>query len=81
MELEKTLTLKKPVKIGDQDFLVLNLREPTATELSKAASAKNNVEAIIELVSMTAKVPRLVAESLCARDFKECDAFFGGFAS
>ena len=80
MDLEKTITLKKPVKIGEQDFLTLSLREPTAGELSKAASAKNNVEAVIELVSAVAKVPRLVAESMGARDFKECDAFFGQFA-
>lgn len=80
MELEKTITLKKPIKVGDQQFVTLDLREPTAAELSKAASAKNNVEAIIELVTATAKVPRLVAESLGARDFKECDAFFGEFA-
>jgi hypothetical protein len=80
MDLEKNITLKKPIKIGDQDFLVLNLREPTAAELSKAASAKNNVEAVIELVSVTAKVPRLVAEGMGARDFKECDRFFAQFA-
>lgn len=81
MDLEKTVTLQKPVKLGDTEFAVLTLREPTAGELSKAAGAKNNVDAVIELVSLTAKVPRKVAEDLCARDFKECDAFFGSFGT
>lgn len=80
MELEKTITLQKPVKLGDVEYTELKLREPTAGELEKAASAKNNVGAVIEMISLIAKVPRKVAEDLCQRDFREADAFFGTFA-
>lgn len=80
MELEKTIILQKPVKLGEIEYTELKLREPTAGELEKAANAKNNVGAVIELISVTAKVPRLVAEGLCQRDFKEADTFFGTFA-
>lgn len=79
IELEKTLTLRKPVKVGDQDFLVVNLCEPTAKHLSAAASQPNGPESIIELVSLTAKVPRVVAENMGARDHKEAERFFEQF--
>lgn len=79
MELEKTITLHKPVRLGDVDYTEIKLREPTAGELEKAASAKNNVGAVIELISAVAKVPRKVAEDLCQRDFREADDFFGQF--
>lgn len=81
MELEKTITLRKPVSIGDVQFTELKLREPTAGELAKAAGAANNVGAVIELISAVAKVPRKVAEDLAQRDFREADDFFAQFSA
>jgi hypothetical protein len=82
MELEKALTLRKPVKLGDVEFTELKLCEPTAGQLEKATrAATTSTGVVIELISLVAKVPRSVAESLCQRDFAEGVDFFGQFSS
>jgi hypothetical protein len=81
MELEKALTLRKPVKLGDVEFTELKLCEPTAGQLEKATrAATTSTGVVIELVSIVAKVPRKVAEDLCQRDFSEATDFFGQFS-
>lgn len=79
LELEKVVTLQKPVEFAGVTHTELRLREPTAAQMEKAANAKNNIGAVIDMISLVAAVPRQVAEQLCQRDFKECDAFFGQF--
>lgn len=81
MELEKTITLLKPVKLGDVEYTELKLCEPVAGDLEKASAAKTSVGAVLDLISLTAKVPRPVAERLCQRDFKAADDFFGQFSA
>lgn len=81
----KTLTLRKPIMIGSADKGItydhLDLREPTAGELSKALKAGSNVDVAITLISLIAKVPRSVVEGLCQRDFEEASDFLSSFAS
>jgi hypothetical protein len=81
----KTIQLIKPVVLGKEENAVtydhLDLREPIASELSKARNAANNVDVVINLVTAVCKVPRAVAERLCQRDLKACDDFFDSFST
>lgn len=78
-EEEKTLELRKPVKLGEVEYSSLHLREPTAGELSKASKAGGNVDIAIALISLIAKVPRGAVEKLSQRDFQEAADFLGSF--
>lgn len=79
IEEEKTLVLRKPVKLGHIECTELDLREPTAGELSKASKAGSDVDVAIALISIVAKVPRGAIEKLCQRDFQEAADFLGSF--
>jgi hypothetical protein len=76
---EKTIVLRKPVTFAKVDYTKLDLREPTAGELSKATKAGNDVDTAIALISMIAKVPRGAVELICQRDFQEASDFLGSF--
>ncbi|WP_431276278.1 phage tail assembly protein [Variovorax ureilyticus] len=75
-ETEKTITLRKPVKLADIEYTSLTLREPTAGEIEKAANATTNVGVVINLISLVAKVPRKAIENLCKRDLQEAGDFW-----
>lgn len=79
MELEKTITLRKPVTIADQVYDKLTLEEPTAGQIEKASAAANGMGVVINLIAAVAKVPRAVVERLCQRDFKEAGDFLQQF--
>jgi hypothetical protein len=75
-----TITLRKPVTIGELKFENLNLQEPTAGQLEKASNGvTSSVGVVINLISAVAVVPRKVAESLCQRDFQEASDFLNSF--
>lgn len=81
---ETTITLRKPVKLGEVTYDKLDLREPTAGELERATggTSSSDMTIVINLISIVAKVPRRVAEGLCQRDLQEASHFFvqfGGF--
>jgi hypothetical protein len=76
---EKTITLRKPVTLGGITYEKLDLREPTAGELSKATKAGGNVDVAITLISLIAKVPRGAVEGLSQRDLQEASDFLGSF--
>lgn len=80
MQDEKTITLRKPVTL-DREYTTLDLREPTAGELERASTATTNMGLVINLISIVAKVPRKVAESLSQRDLKEAGDFLDGFST
>lgn len=80
MELEKTITLRKPVKLSELEYTTLELREPTAGELEKASNATTNMGVVINLISLVGKVPRRVVEGLCQRDMKEAGDFLDEFS-
>lgn len=77
---ELTITLRKPVTIGDITYDKLQLREPTAGQLEKSTNATSNVGAVINLISTVAVVPRKVVESLSQRDFQEASDFLESFS-
>ncbi len=80
MDDEKSISLRKPVELGGVKYEALALREPTAGELAKAtATSTNDVAVAIALISLVAKVPRGVVESLGQRDFQEASDFLGSF--
>ncbi len=76
---EMTLMLRKPVTIGDIVYDKLDLREPTAGELSKAMKAPSSIDTAIALISMVAKVPKTAVEGICQRDLEDATAFLGRF--
>lgn len=76
---EKTMELRKPVALGHVEYATLDLREPTAGDLSKASKAGSDVDVAIALISIVAKVPRGAIEKLCQRDFQEAADFLGSF--
>jgi hypothetical protein len=77
---EKDLALRKPVRLAEQEYDKLHLREPTAEELAKASREPTDVDMLISLVHQVAAVPRTVAARLSQRDLQECGRFFGQFA-
>jgi hypothetical protein len=81
IEDEKTITLRKPVKLGDIEYTKLDLREPTAGELEKATKAANQMGVVINLIQLVAQVPRRVVEGLCQRDLKDASDFLEAFSS
>lgn len=74
-----SLPLIKPVKLGELTFDKLELREPTAGEIEKAASASNDVGMMINLISAVAATPRTVVAQLCQRDFQAATSFLQQF--
>lgn len=76
---ELVLMLRKPVTIGDIVYDKLELREPTAGELSKAMKAPSTIDTAIALISMVAKVPKTAVEGICQRDLEDASAFLGRF--
>ena len=79
---EITIQLRKPVALGDITYSTLDLKEPTAGQLEKAASSSSSsVGMVINLISTVAVVPRKVVEGLCQRDFKEASDFLEAFES
>ena len=80
-EEEKTLTLRKPVKIGEIVYDSLALREPTAGELSKANKQADPIDSMILLISLVAKVPKTAIEQMTQRDLEDAADFLGGFGS
>ena len=79
MEETKTITLKKPIEYGGQTYLKIDLEEPTAGQLEKAAAHSNNLTQQIFLIAAVAKIPPDVARLLKKRDQEEATAFLMGF--
>ncbi|VVD75104.1 phage tail assembly protein [Pandoraea horticolens] len=81
---EKTLKLRKPVKLGSDDSEVvydkLDLREPTAGELDKATSTGgSNIGIGIVLIHLVSGLPKSAIEKLSQRDFTEANEYLAGF--
>ncbi|MEF3068064.1 phage tail assembly protein [Pandoraea apista] len=81
---EKTITLRKPVKLGSGESEViydkLPLREPTAGELDKATSTGgSNIGIGITLIHLVSGLPKSAVEKLCQRDFTEANEYLAGF--
>jgi len=82
MELQdtKTITLRKPITVGEQTVTEITLREPTAEEIGRAQDkATNNTFATINLVAIVGGVSRAVAGKLSQRDFMEAANYLALF--
>lgn len=77
---EKTITLRKPIELGDLSFVELELREPTNAERRKAAQAGGSFSIAIAQIAMLGKWPKAAVKGLCSRDFMEAVKYFGGFS-
>ena len=77
---EKDVILRKPVRLAEQEYAKLHLREPSADELAKASREPTDVDMMISLIHQVAGVPRTVAGRLSQRDLQECGRFFGQFS-
>lgn len=72
---EYTITLRKPVTVANVRETTLTLTEPSGKDKERAAKAATETLAAIDLISAVAKVPRVVVERLCQRDFEEACYF------
>jgi len=82
MELQdtKTITLRKPITVGEQTVTEITFREPTAEEIGRAQDkATNNTFATINLVAIVGGVSRAVAGKLSQRDFMEAANYLALF--
>ena len=77
---EKTITLRKPVTLGDLNFDELELREPTNAERRKAAAAGGSFSIAIAQIALLGKWPKPAVKAMCSRDFMEAVKYFGGFS-
>lgn len=65
-----TLTLAKPVRIGDQEWTELQLREPTVGEMEKATTgAASGYASNIAMLSLVAGIPQAAVRLMGHRDF------------
>ena len=81
MDTELTVTLSKPIKLGEIEYAELKLSEPTMKELRTSGKAGDGLDQLAMLIHLNARVPMAVVDSLCQRDIKVCDAFFARFAA
>jgi Phage tail assembly chaperone proteins, E, or 41 or 14 len=77
---EKTITLLKPIALGDLTFNELDLREPTNAERRKASQAGGSFSIAIAQIALLGNWPKVAVKMLCARDFMEAVKYFGGFS-
>lgn len=73
-----TLTLRKPLTLGDQSWPVLELQEPTAAQWQQWDGLKG-VEADVKAVAVVSGVPEVAVKQLGARDLIKASAFIAGF--
>jgi len=73
-----TVTLRKPVSLGDQSYTQLALREPTAAEWQQWSKLEG-VEADIMAVSIVSGTPKPVVERIGARDLMTAARYLARF--
>jgi hypothetical protein len=80
MEDQKVINLRKAVKLGDDTYTSITLREPTAGELERATrDGRAGLTVAIDLIAMVAAVPRKVIEGITGRDLREASDYIEGF--
>jgi len=77
------LEFRTPITIGQGEGQVtythVDLVEPLAVHMERAARADTSIGQIITLVAQVSSQPRLMAEKMCRRDLNRAAAFFSGF--
>lgn len=82
LEDEKTIPLRKPIVTAKGQVSELQLREPTASELDKFASASEKgtgIGAMIALIALVSGIDRPFVEKIAARDLHACSEYLYPF--
>lgn len=77
---ELTVTLRKPVTVGDITISELKLREPTVGELEKATAKGTDLHQAKMLVSIVAGMAPEFIDRIGARDFKLAADYLANFS-
>lgn len=76
-----TIKLRTPIELGGQTYTQIDLVEPTAGQMKRAADGQNGVAANILLVAEVAKVLPAVVEQIGKRDFEAAVDFLQSFTN
>ncbi len=78
---ELTITLRKPITVGDQVYDVLELREPTAGEFEKMTklASTNPTGSLILLISLVTGIALPIINRIGVRDMNAAGEFLMGF--
>lgn len=79
MDLEKVLTLKKPVKKGDEIIDQLTLREPTFGEVQQAEKKPTTNELMMSLIAQVAGIDELFLKKMSFSDYRKAAEIVGNF--
>lgn len=74
-----TLRLKSPIEFEGRTYENIDLSEPTAGQMEKAAVGATGVASNIILIAEVAKIPRDVVRMFKKRDLEACVEFLAGF--
>jgi hypothetical protein len=78
---ELDLTLTKPIKLGELEYSVLNLTEPTGEQLAAAEAAVGATGSLMVLIERNASVPAGVVKKMRQRDLQRAADFFAHFGT
>jgi len=78
---EMTITLRKPITVGDQVYETLELREPTAGEFQKMTkvAAADPAGGLLALISMVTGIAPPIISKIGVRDMNAAGEFLMGF--
>lgn len=79
---EMILTLRKPVKFGEESYTELNLREPTMGEIekfTKSLSKWDPLTAMNFFIASVAGIPKPVIDLIGGRDGKKAREYLSSF--
>jgi hypothetical protein len=76
---EITIIFRKPIKVGEAEYTSIDLTEPTAGQLRKAAKAGDGLDVLCELIHLNSSVPKSVVDQMLHRDLDKAGDFFGRF--
>ncbi|GEM_PF-4180183 len=82
-EEEKSLTLRKPIKLQDREIKTITLREPTAYEIEQVSkrAEKSSQGSNILLISLVSGITEGEIGKMSIRDFNEAMSYVSGFFS
>ena len=79
LQTELTLQLLTPVTFAKVEYTELHLTEPSGGDLIAAGKAITQMEQLVTLIYLNAKVPRGAVELMKQRDLMAASSFFGHF--
>lgn len=79
MEDTKTITLRKPIDFEGRTIDKLELSEPTAGQMEKAAAGANGIASNLILIAEVASIPLGAVRLLKKRDLEAAVDYLSGF--